>query len=110
MRRRSYPSHALALGDSHIFWFWLAASEVPSAIDCIELLEASAHGDWSWRLSVAVPSTEASDGPGCPGEAVAGMGVLLALGFAFEGGAEGGKRLDLGLCEGGGGGQAMAAV
>src|SRR5882724_2109258 len=83
---------------------------MPSAIDCREFFEAASIGDWPWRLSVAVPSAEACHDPGSPGEAVGWMGVLLALGFAFEGGAECGEGLDLGLGESGGGGEAIAAV
>src|SRR5258708_5378154 len=84
--------------------------EMPPTIDCIELLEAASNGDWPWRLAIAVPTAEARDDPGGPCEAAGGMGVLLAQSFAFEGGAKGGEGLDRRRCEGGGGGQAIAAI
>src|SRR5208282_2217557 len=105
-----FPLARTALGDSHIFSSLGFCSEMPSKIDCIELLEAMADGDRSWRLAVAVPAAEAGDDPGSPGEAVERMGVLLTLGFAFEGGAKCGERFDLRLGESGGGGQTIAAV
>src|SRR5258708_33729434 len=83
--------------------------EMPPTIDCIELLEAASNGDWPWRLAIAVPTAEARDDPGGPCEAAGGMGVLLAQGFAFGGGAKGGGGLDCRRCEGGGGGHASAA-
>ena len=53
-------SARLRLGDSHIFSGLAVCSEVPSAIDCIEFIEAASNGDWPWWLAVAVPAAEAT--------------------------------------------------
>src|SRR5271166_6363307 len=67
--------------------------EPPAFRDGVEVVEAMLECDWAWRSRrrVAVPAAEASDDPGCPGEASPTVWVDLQGGFAFVLGVESGK-------------------
>jgi hypothetical protein len=54
-----------------------------------EACPSCTHGFGSWRLVVAIPSAEAGDDPGEPGEGSRWVGVFLSRRFAFECGANG---------------------
>ena len=77
------------LGDSHISLQF--HPELPAAMDSVELLDATPHGDGAWRLVVAVPATEASDDPTRPRQTAGRVRVLPSLGAALE---VGNQRLD----------------
>jgi hypothetical protein len=53
-------------------------------MDRLEALHTTMHGDGPGRLSVAVPTSQARNHPGRPGEAQHGMGVFLPCGIAFQ--------------------------
>src|SRR4051812_9117337 len=55
---------------------------------------AGSHGFWAGRLVVAIPPAETGDDPGEPGKRAWRMWILLALGSAFERGADGFGRSD----------------
>ena len=67
---------------------------------CSQLVPAGPDGLRSWRLIVTIPSAEAGDDPGHPGEAFGGMRIALQLGATLVLSAEPGEDLDLHGCEG----------
>src|SRR5881397_4232869 len=86
---------AFALVHAHIF-------ESPSYRDSMEVFETMFEGDWAGRFGrwIAVPSAEAADDPGGPGEAVGWIWVPQALALGLEVLVEGGKGCDLVCLEG----------
>src|SRR5438093_9815729 len=63
----------------------------------MEVFETMFEGDWAGRFGrwIAVPSAEAADDPGGPGEAVGWIWVPQALALGLEVLVEGGKGCDL---------------
>src|SRR4051794_41295107 len=76
------PCRPRTLVDSHISL--QIQAEMESHMDRLEALHTTMHGDGPGRLSVAVPTSQARNHPGRPGEAQHGMGGFLPCGIAFQ--------------------------
>ncbi len=70
-------------------------------MNCLELFHTAPESYWPRAFIVAVPTTEPSDDPACPGKASSRMRVLLASRLSFQRRDERFEGFNLGLREDG---------